>query len=168
MKICPNCGASVNDDVKFCTSCGTAMGMAAGMNQQQGANQQNTAANAFEMKDHTAEFAADDIENNKILSLFSYLGILVLIPILAAPNSKYARFHANQGLILLITTIAYVVAYAILSFILAFIPILGILLIFVLGLVNLVFLALMILGIVNAVTGKAKEMPIIGKFKILN
>jgi len=36
-----------------------------------------------------------------------------------------------------------------------------------LGLVNLVFLVMLVLGIVNAANGRAKELPVIGKFKIL-
>jgi len=36
-----------------------------------------------------------------------------------------------------------------------------------LGLVNLVFLVMLVLGIMNAVNGRAKELPVIGKFKIL-
>ena len=36
-----------------------------------------------------------------------------------------------------------------------------------LGLVNLVFLVMLVLGIVNAAKGRAKELPVIGKFKIL-
>ncbi len=35
------------------------------------------------------------------------------------------------------------------------------------GLFGLVFLVLVILGIVNAASGKAKELPVIGKYKIL-
>lgn len=37
----------------------------------------------------------------------------------------------------------------------------------IMGLCGLVFLALAILGIVNAASGKAKELPVIGKYKIL-
>jgi len=33
--------------------------------------------------------------------------------------------------------------------------------------VNLVFLVMLVLGIMNAVNGRAKELPVIGKFKIL-
>lgn len=36
-----------------------------------------------------------------------------------------------------------------------------------LGLVNLVFLVMLVIGIMNAVNGRAKELPVIGKFKIL-
>lgn len=37
----------------------------------------------------------------------------------------------------------------------------------VLNLVNIVFLVYAILGIINVANGKAKELPIIGRFKIL-
>ena len=33
------------------------------------------------------------------MAILAYFGILVLIPILAAKDSKFARFHANQGLL---------------------------------------------------------------------
>ncbi|MDO4733557.1 MAG: zinc ribbon domain-containing protein, partial [Bacillota bacterium] len=37
----------------------------------------------------------------------------------------------------------------------------------IIGLVGLVFLVISVLGIINAAGGRAKELPIIGKFKIL-
>lgn len=40
-------------------------------------------------------FEAEDIEKNKVLSAVAYL--LFFIPLLAAPDSKYGKFHANQG-----------------------------------------------------------------------
>ena len=54
------------------------------------------------MKDHTNEFDPTDIQNNKAMGILSYIGLLVLIPIFAAKDSKFARFHANQGLVLVI------------------------------------------------------------------
>ena len=111
--------------------------------------------------DETAQMDPQDIANNKVLSLFSYIGIFVLIPLLAAKDSKYARFHANQGIVLLITELII----GVVNVILAFIPILGPIISWVLSVVTLVFA---IMGIVNAVTGKAKELPLIGKIKILN
>lgn len=38
---------------------------------------------------------------NLVFGMLSYLGFLVLIPILLAPNAHFVRFHANQGLVLL-------------------------------------------------------------------
>ena len=50
--------------------------------------------------DTTAEFDQQDINNNKVMAILAYFGILVLVPILGAKESKFARFHANQGLVL--------------------------------------------------------------------
>lgn len=110
--------------------------------------------------DETAQMDPQDIENNKVISLFSYIGILFLIPLLAAKDSRYARFHANQGIILFIFAIIVNIVIAILGLI----PVVGLIIGWVLSIAELV---LLIIGIVNAVTGKAKELPLIGKIKIL-
>lgn len=105
--------------------------------------------------DTTSEYSEEDITSNKAMGILAYLGILVLIPIFAAKESKFARFHANQGLVLVIVEV-------ILS-ILSGIPFIG----WIFGLVSIVCLVFAILGIVNVCNGKAKELPIIGKFKLL-
>jgi len=102
-----------------------------------------------------AEFDPQDISSNKIMAALSYLGIFVLIPLLAAKDSKYARFHVNQGLILLIC--------AVVSFAVSKIPGLA----FIAWILNLAILILAVIGIINAVKGQAKELPYIGKYKIL-
>lgn len=114
-------------------------------------------------KDTTEEFEASDIEGNKVLALFAYLSWLVLIPILGAKNSKFARFHANQGLVL---AIAEIIAFFILG-ILRKLPLIGWVFGLFGGLLELVCLAMAIIGIANALNGKAKELPFVGKFKIL-
>ncbi len=106
--------------------------------------------------DTTSEYEAEDIEKNKILSLFAYLGILFLIPLLAAKDSKYARFHTNQGIVLFIV--------ALIAGVIGIIPIIGTIISAILGIAILI---LAIIGILNAVGGKAKELPVIGKYRIL-
>ena len=105
--------------------------------------------------DSTSEYDAADVENNKIISLFAYLGILFIVPLLAGKDSKYARFHTNQGIILFIL-------YIILVFLSTF-PHIG----WVFTIAQIIVALLAILGIINAVTGKARELPLIGKFRIL-
>ncbi len=117
--------------------------------------------------DTTAEFDQADIQANKIMGILAYLSWLVFIPIFAAKNSKFARFHANQGLVLLIAEAAWGIVYGITSAIMYRIAWwLGGLFSFV-GIVSLVFVLLMVLGIINASKGKAKELPVIGKIRIL-
>ena len=116
--------------------------------------------NQLNTPDTTNQYDSTDIENNKVFALLSYIGFLFLIPLLAAKDSAYAKFHCNQGMILFLAEVCWNIISSILN---AILPILGI----VCYIINLVFLALVILGIVNAVTGKAKELPVIGKYRIL-
>ena len=113
--------------------------------------------------DTTAEYDQNDIQKNKGMAVLAYLSWLVLIPIFAAKDSKFARFHANQGLVLAIAEIVCGVVLSILSAL----PFIGWIFGIVEGLFSLVCLGFTIIGIVNAVNGKAKELPIVGKFKIL-
>lgn len=119
-------------------------------------------------QDSTDDFDEEDISNNKLLAVLAYFGILVFITILVAPNSKYARFHASQGINLLVCSVAYFIIYSVITAICVAISFtLGQIVSSVLLLINIFFLALFIIGIINAVQGKAKELPFIGGFKIL-
>ncbi len=117
--------------------------------------------------DTTAEYDKVDIEQNKGMAVLAYLGILVLIPLFAAKESKFARFHSNQGLSLCIAAIAYSIVYTILSPIIIAISWRLSIIVSLLVLFSLVFLVLAIIGIINAANGKAKELPVIGKYKLL-
>lgn len=112
-------------------------------------------------------FDRADVEKNKLMAVLSYLGILVVIPIIVAPDSKFVRYHANQGLLLLITWAVYGVATKILTLVVGWIPIIGLIASALFSLIGLVIFILAILGIVNAVQGNAKELPIIGSYRIL-
>jgi uncharacterized membrane protein len=117
--------------------------------------------------DYSSQYDPNDIETNKVLALFSYFGILFLIPLLGAPNSKYARFHASQGLNLFILEIILAIASSIFGAILGWIAVVGWLVSLVFWLLSLLVAIIAIVGIVNAVGGKAKELPIIGGLRIL-
>ena len=114
-------------------------------------------------KDTTYEYDPADIETNKVMAILAYLGILVLIPLFAAPNSRFARFHANQGLTLFIIE----VAVSFVAGVLGLIPILGVIFAIAGSLGGLASLALAIIGIINAANGKAKELPLIGQFSFI-
>ena len=164
MATCNKCNAQVDDGVKVCPICGEEMSAP----QQQQADFSAKLNSLNNTADTTAQFDGADIEQNKIMALLSYIGFLFLVPILAAPTSKFARFHANQGIVLFILEAAYGIATGIILAILGFISgFLTMILSIVLGLVSIVFFVFAILGIMNAFNGKAKELPFIGKFKIL-
>lgn len=143
MSYCGKCGIQIDEGIKFCPSCGTAV-------------------------------QVNDKETNKVMALLSYFGILVLVPILAAKESPFARFHANQGLVLTIAMFLYIIADGILTVILRAIlwKGLGLWSLYslcgtVLNLLYVGFTVLAIIGIINVLNGRTKELPIIGKYHIL-
>lgn len=166
MAFCSNCGTELEENAKFCANCGTAVG---------GAKADTSSKTDFSAKvaalndtpDYTAEMDQQDINDNKIISILSYISILVLIPIFAVPGSKFARFHANQGLLLFVLEIALGIVKIVLSTILAVISWRLASIVNVLVILDIAFLVLAVIGIINAANGVAKELPIIGKFKIL-
>ena len=115
------------------------------------------------VQDYTPEFDPRDVAANKAMGVFAYLGILVLIPLLGAKNSPYARFHANQGLALAICEIVISMVLRVLGRI----PYLGWIFSIIGSLVGIACLVLAIMGIVNGANGRAKELPIVGKLHIL-
>ncbi len=116
--------------------------------------------------DSTNNYSQDDINKNKIFAVLSYLWILFFLPLVACPDSKFGRFHANQGLVLLLAGAigGFVMGIIVLVLSMIGLAIVGFILMSLFGLIDLI---LVILGIVNAATGKAKELPIIGRITLI-
>ena len=108
-------------------------------------------------------------DNEKMMSAAGYVIIccalpLFLVPMFAAKESRFAQFHARQGAALYAVTIVGVIVLSILQFVitsvirssivscLTSIPIL-----LVLG----VGFVLMIIGIINAMQGQMKPLPVL-------
>jgi uncharacterized membrane protein len=104
---------------------------------------------------HTEVFDPTDVDKNKGFAIVAY--ILFFIPILAAKESRFAMYHANQGLTLFLTALAV-------NIVLGIIPILGWIL---LPFANLAILVLVILGIIAAAQGQGKPLPIIGSYTLM-
>ena len=115
----------------------------------------------------TGEYSQQDINQNKAMAVLAYIGILVLVPIFAAKESKFAKFHANQGLILLIVDVIVAILIMVLSAVILAISWRLYWVSTILSLLYIPLLGFSILGIINAVNGKAKELPLIGKFRLL-
>ena len=159
MAFCKKCGTKLPGDEDICSACNSKAVDNTGLD-----DMLNEITNT---KDITSEFNINDIENNKIISILSYISILVLVPIFAAKESKFARFHANQGLVLLICEAVYGVLYMILSALVLAISWRLYFVITILGFLSFAFVIFSILGLINAVKGEEKELPLIGKIRIL-
>ena len=108
-----------------------------------------------QVQEKTSTFDQADIDKNKTMAGLAYL--IFFLPLLVCPDSKYAKFHANQGLLLFIIAIVG-------NIILGIIPLLGWILMPVYAVVIFIFA---IIGLINGISGKAKRLPVIGKFEIL-
>lgn len=157
MAFCRKCGKELKEENSYCPACG------------EPTEQAKPEAPTFS---GTVEGDPADIEQNKAMAILSYFSLLVLVPIFAAKQSRFARFHANQGLVLLIAEVILGCALALVNGLigLAFfwLPFIGNFLARLLTLlVSLAALAMSVVGIVNAVNGQEKELPLIGSFRIL-
>ena len=110
--------------------------------------------------DHSNEFALDDISANRAVAAASYIPVLFILPLILRPDSKFGRFHANQGLLLFL-------ADAILGTARGGIGILPVVPWVLNPLIGLITLAYFLYGFINALNGKAKELPFIGKIQII-
>jgi len=87
-----------------------------------------------------------DILDNKNITVLSYVWILCLVPLLGKRNSKFAQFHAKQGLVLFGIEILA-------SFFFWFQPFHS--------MVMLVFFVISVLGIVKVLNGEWWKIPYI-------
>lgn len=129
-------------------------------------------------KDFTGNFEPSDIEKNKVVSALAYIGCLFWLPLVACPNSSFGRFHANQGLVAFIFYFVVNVVKSLISFTLSLIfgnNLIGGLTGGLAGLLNSVIgwilsalcLLVMLFGLINTLNGKAKELPVIGKLRLI-
>jgi uncharacterized membrane protein len=86
-----------------------------------------------------------DVQDNKLIAALAYLWIISIIVLLVKKDSKFAQFHAKQGLILFI---ASVVA--------GFIPVLG------WFIINPIIWIVALVGLIQALMGKYWKIPLVG------
>ncbi len=101
-------------------------------------------------------FAPEDIEKNKVVSAFAYF--IFFLPLIVCSDSPFGRFHANQGLLLLIASAVGCTIFGIIPFIGWFV---------LLPLFSIAVIVFAIMGLVNTLNGKAIELPLIGKWRII-
>lgn len=139
----------------------------------------NKIEDIMDTPDKTDEFDKDDAKDNLFLALLSYLGPFALIPYFIDTNSKYVKYHAVQGMNLLIVLILYTIVNNLLSLI----KVRDVVIDFGTGravrmvtpfwisipmsIVGILIGIISIIGIVYVCEGKAKELPIINKIKII-
>ncbi len=189
MKYCPNCGSGIADEATFCPTCGNAIAAAApqqapnaGYNNMPYGNAQPygyapvAVAPKIDPTDHTAEFDAQDISDNKVVAMLIYLGgyIGIFVALLLANTSKYVSFHVRQALKLEVANLLFGLVAGVAGVvigIIALIPILGWIIAFVYGLVVLAipvaFFVIKIMCFFQICKGKAKEPALVSKLTFM-
>ncbi|PIZ98339.1 MAG: hypothetical protein COX77_04980 [Candidatus Komeilibacteria bacterium CG_4_10_14_0_2_um_filter_37_10] len=92
---------------------------------------------------------SDDAKKNGLIAALGYVWILCLVPLLLKRDSKFAQFHAKQGLVLFVIELV--------GWLIFWIPVIG-------WLLFIIVLVYAIMGIMNALQGNYWEMPYLGQW----
>lgn len=140
----------MEDNAAFCPNCGNNA-------QPNGSPNQAPVYAAPEPDpfDHTGEFDAKDISENKVLCMLVYLmgAIGIIYALLAGKDSKYVAFHVRQALKFEVITILLGIVMALLFWTII-VPIVG-------GVCLAIVLVLKVICFFQICSGKAKEPAII-------
>ena len=141
-----------------------------------------TIEEVMDTPDETNTFDRKEIKDNTFLAILSYLGFLALVPYFYNNKSEYVKYHATQGMNLFIVWVLYYIVENLLRFItvgrLVYIQTsTGILpatkevtpfwISLPMGIIGVTLAIITVIGIVYACEGKAKELPLINKIKII-
>jgi uncharacterized membrane protein len=103
---------------------------------------------------NTASTTKEDVEKNKTMAILAYF--IFFLPLLTdAKDSKFAKFHVNQGLLVALLGTASWMLSATLVLAIVGLP---------LSIVTFIF---WILGIMNAANGQMKRLPVIGGIDLI-
>lgn len=92
-------------------------------------------------------------DKNIAFGVLAYLGPLLIISYLVARDDAFVRFHIRQGLVILTIDIVMWVLGMTLWILFPLI-----------SLINIAMLVFAVLGIINVIQGKERELPFIGKY----
>ena len=176
MKTCPICNAQVPDDATFCTVCGAALTAPEAAPAAPAATEAPAApaapvysapAGAYapvpvvDPFDHTAEFDAQDISDNKCYAMLVYLMSVVgiIIALLASKDSPYLKFHIRQAIKFEVVTILLAIITSVLCWTII-VPVAG-------GVCLTIVMVLKIICFFQICKGEAKEPAIIRNLKFL-
>lgn len=108
-------------------------------------------------------FPQEEVSRNKFMGVLSYIGILVLIPIIAGDKSSdYLKQHMNQGLVLFVIEAVFDVIERIADHVIF----VGGIVSWAIDIADFAFLILAVMGIVSAVKGTRKLLPTIGNIRV--
>jgi len=141
---CPDCAAEMPDDVAFCTGCGRAM-----------------------RPPECARSTVGGLPETLAGALAYFLVVPAIVFLFVPPFSKnrFVRFHSFQCLGLCLVGVVIGAALRIAGVLLAFIPVVGHLLVALFTmLVSLAFFVVWVVLVVKALQGEMFKLPLVGDF----
>ena len=114
--------------------------------------------------DTTDQYTKAEIDAVRIVGAVAYIPFLFWLPLVTNSGNSFGKYHANQGLLVTIATIVFMIV----SKVLGILRLIGGLLSWLAGLIfAAVTLLYVVIGLVNSMEGKAKELPIVGGINII-
>lgn len=103
----------------------------------------------------------NDIDKHKMLAIVGYIvPFLFFVPLVTdAKDNKFARYHANQQLLLLLFWVVGQIVASLLTFIM-----IGM---FLYPLIYIGGIIFMVMGVINALNGEMKPLPVLGKYELI-
>lgn len=148
MKFCSHCGTQCEDNAVVCPACNQPLNAAPFVPN-------------LDPNDHTAEFSAKDISDNKVVAMLPYLlGVAgLIIALLMSGSSDYIKFHVRTALKFTVveTLLGIVTLLLCWTFI---VPIAA-------GVCFVILFVLRIIAFFQICNGKAKDPAIISGFGFL-
>lgn len=105
------------------------------------------------MSDENQKETVKPVGKNTGMAVIAY--ILFFVPLLTeAKNDPFVKYHVKQGLVLFIADVIVMIGSSL--------PVIGWFLIAPIGWIAV--LVLLVIGVMHAVNGEEKELPVIGKY----
>lgn len=184
---CPKCDKEVKTTDMFCSGCGANLKKKKSSKKKESKINQDEIFNKIgdnlekilDTEDTTKDYNKKDVEDNKGLALLAYLGPLALVPYFYNKDSKYVKYHATQGMNMLVIWIIYAIFAGVLSLIKVTkecTSVMGTILTctrvnpwwvnLIVDFCGLLLFAIAVIGVFYALTGKAKKLPLVDKVHV--
>ena len=193
MPFCPKCGTEYQDGSKFCAKCGANLDGSVApvpINQKPGFFQE-----ILDTRDVTSTMDANDINAGKAMSILAYCAVLAYILVTwllgdffaAAKKSGFVKYHLSMIFPAILAVMAVravegsiaaffynLISNPVYDYISNYVgmvrteTVIGTIVAWV---IHIIFMAIPVLvlvaGLINSANGKAKELPLIGRFKMI-
>ena len=125
-------------------------------------------------RDRTRAFAKHERRGCRLESACACTGLLFFLPLVSAPESRFGRYWANQGLIILLIQLFLLAAWFLgggLLWLLSLIPYVGIAFSILRTAFGILMLAIAVCyigyGVRYAACGRAKDVPLFGHLRLI-